>query len=101
MTQKTATLGIRLEINEKEQLAEYITRKSLMSILEQINKGEIRITDKGVDFIGVNTISESVNTCEDCPYMDDLDLAKFNEVCDFKNLDRQKALDRCVQMLWR
>lgn len=46
-------------------------------------------------------IANGVSDCEGCPYIDDLDLSKFNEVCEFKGIDRQKAIDKCVQMLWR
>lgn len=31
----------------------------------------------------------------------DLDMDKFYEVCHEKNIDPQKALDKCTQMLWR
>ena len=101
MTESTKTLGIRLEVRDKEKLQKYLNRESAESILKQIERGEIELTRKGVVFKGVNTISESVNTdCENCPYINDLDMSKFDEVCDFKGIDRQKALDRCVQMLW-
>ena len=102
MTESTKTLGIRLEIKDKEELAKYLTRESAEAILKQIRRGEISITRKGVEFMRVNTESESVNTdCDNCPYINDLDMSKFDEVCDFKGIDRQKALDKCVQMLWR
>lgn len=104
MTERTKTLSIRLNTEDKEKLSKYITRESLESILRQIKRGEIKVTSRGVEILantGVDTISESVNTCEGCPYMDDIDLSKFNEVCEFKGIDRQKAMDKCVQMLWR
>lgn len=126
MTEKTKTLGIRINSEDKDRLAQYITRKSLESILRQIDEGEIEITDRGVKMLknaSVNTIEQSVNTtiertsenqfsktfensgvntdCNNCPYMSDLNMSGFDEVCEFKNIDRQKALDRCVQMLWR
>lgn len=105
MTEKTVILGIRLNKGDKEKLSKYITRESLESILRQIERGEIEIRSKGVVIPSVNTISESVNTedyCKGCEYMENaLDMSKFNEVCEFKGLDRQKALDRCAQMLWR
>ena len=109
MTEATKTLSIRLETKDKEELAKYITRASLEHILRQIKAGKIAITAKGVEFIGVDTISESVNTkdesvhtgCDNCPYINDLNMSGFDEVCDAKGLDRQKALDKCVQMLWR
>lgn len=112
MTEKTVILGIRLNKGDKEKLSKYITRESLESILRQIERGEIEIRSKGVVIPSVNTNSESVNTstksvntedyCKGCEYMENaLDMSKFNEVCEFKGLDRQKALDRCAQMLWR
>lgn len=112
MTEKTKTLSIRLNARDKERLSKYITRGSLESMLRQIECGEIEITPKGVVFSGVDTISKSVNTnltsvntedyCAGCEYMENaLDMEKFNEVCEYKGLDRQKALDRCAQVLWR
>ena len=58
LTTRTATLGIRLNTEDKERLSEYITRESLVSILRQIDSGKIRITDKGVEFIGIETTSK-------------------------------------------
>lgn len=101
MTENTKTLSIRLEIKDREELGKYLNRESAEAILKQIRKKEIVLTKKGVEFIGVDTISESVNTCEDCPYMNDLNMSGFEEVCDYKGIDRQKALDKCVAMLWR
>ena len=127
MTDKTKSFSIRVNTRDKEELAKYITRKSLESILRQIGDGEIEITEEGVVFVGnkgVNTSLEGVNTtierisenqnaekpvidsvntadCENCPYMNDLNMSGFDEVCEFKHIDRQKALDRCVQMLWQ
>lgn len=126
MTEKTKTLGIRINSEDKDRLAQYITRKSLESILRQIDEGEIEITEKGVKMLkntSVNTTEQSVNTtierisenqisetfenvgvntdCDNCPYMNDLNMSGFDEVCEVKNIDRQKALDKCVQMLWR
>ena len=101
MTENTKTLSIRLENKDKEELGKYLNRESAEAILKQIRRKEIVLTKKGVEFIGVDTISESVNTCEDCPYMNDLNMRGFEEVCDYKGIDRQKALDKCVQMRWR
>lgn len=67
MTKKTEILGIRLNTEDKKKIAAYITRKSLESILGQIERGEIEITEKGVTIPTierVNTISENVNTYE-------------------------------------
>ena len=127
MTENTKVLGIRLENDKKERLAKYLNRESAEAMLRQIERGEIDLTLKGVVFKrvnnkqeGVNTtiervsdkntvtervnrISEVVNTldCDNCPYVNDLNMEAFDEVCEFKGIDRQKALDKCVQMLWR
>ena len=126
MTEKTETFGIRLNRGDKKKIAGYITRKSIESILGQIERGEIEITDEGVTILAIdsvntdsdsvnttiervsadsvsgNAVIDSVNTCEGCEYLENaLDMSKFDEVCEFKGLDRQKALDKCVQMLWR
>ena len=103
MTEQTKTLGIRLNNEDKDFLAKYLNRESAESLIRQIKRGEIDLTLKGVEFMRVNTEVESVNTndCDNCPYMNDLDMSKFDEVCEYKGIDRQKALDRCAQMLWR
>lgn len=103
MTELTKTLSIRLETKDKEKLQKYLTRECAENLLRQIERGEIELTPKGAVIKGVNTFSESVNTpdCENCPYMNDLNMEAFDEVCEYKGIDRQKALDRCVQMLWR
>jgi len=129
MTENTKVLSIRLENRDKEELSKYLNRESAESLLRQIQRGEIVLTRKGVELkgvyttsksvntdieavlekikaespviTGVNTNLESVNTCEDCPYMNDLNMDGFNEVCEYKGIDKQKALDKCVQMLWR
>ena len=101
MTEQTKVLGIRLDSTEKDEIAKYINRESVESMFRQIKRGEINITRKGVEIMRVNTFPESVNTCDNCPYINDLDMSSFEEVCDYKGIDRQKALDKCVQMLWR
>lgn len=102
MTELTKTLSIRLENKDKEELQKYLNRESAEALLRQIKRGEIDLTLKGIEFKRVNTISESVNTdCENCPFANDLNMESFDEVCEYKGLDRQKALDKCVQMLWR
>ena len=65
MTDKTKTLGIRINSEDKDKLSKYITRKSLESILRQIDSGEIEITENGVKILqksSVNTNGQSVNT---------------------------------------
>jgi len=108
MTEATKTLSIRLELKDLEELKKHLNRESAEALLRQIRRGEIELTRKGAVFKRVNTIPESVNTleksvntCEDCPYMNDLNMSGFDEVCEYKGIDRQKALDKCVQMLWR
>lgn len=120
---ETKILGIRLKSEDKERLSRYLTRESAESLLRQIDSGEVELTPEGVVIKGVNTTSEGVNStierisgykeaenpviegvntdCENCPYMNDLNMSAFDEVCEFKGIDRQKALDKCVQMLWR
>lgn len=77
MTDKTKVLSVRVPVEVYEKLKDIDLRQ--------------RLTD----------IANDVSDCDGCPYVDDLDMGKFNEVCEFKNIDRQKALDRCVSMLWR
>ena len=104
MTEQTKVLSIRMKTEEKEELAKYLNRESAESLLKQIESGEIELTLKGVIFTGVDTKTESVNTtnCDGCPYIENaLNLSKFDEVCEFKGLNRQQALDKCTQMLWR
>ena len=104
MTENTKVLGIRLNNEDKEYLSKYLNRESAEALLKQIKKGEIDLTLKGAVFTHVNTISESVNTpdCENCEFaFNALDMSGFDEVCEFKGIDRQEALDKCVQMLWR
>jgi len=86
MTEKTETFGIRLNTGDKKKIAQYITRKSLESILGQIERGEIEITDEGVTIPvnnSVNTISESVNTYE----YDDPDGEWVREIAHDLNID--------------
>ena len=128
MTDKTKSFSIRVNTRDKEELAKYITRKSLESMLRQIDNGEIEITDKGVKIVGnkgVNTESESVNTtiepisenedlenteisgvntCEGCPYMEaaeELNTSGYLEACHTQGVDAQKALDKYTQSIWR
>ena len=111
MTELTKTLSIRLSNEDKEYLSKYLNRESAEALLWQIKHGEIDLTLKGVVFKRVNTEPKSVNTpaksvntpdCENCEFaFNALDMTGFDEVCEFKGIDRQKALDKCVQMLWR
>ena len=103
MTEMTKTLSIRLSNEDKAVASKYITRECVEGMIRQMKRGEISLSPKGVVIERVNKISESVNTlnCEECPYVNDLNMDAFDEVCDFKGIDRQKALNKCVEMLWR
>lgn len=124
MTNRTNTLTIRLNTDDRDKLAKYITRKSLESILRQIENGEVEITENGINIgvytstEGVNTtlepisgdeVSESiensgVNTCDGCPYFEaseELDTSNYLEACHTQGVDAQKALDKYTQSMWR
>ena len=104
MTERTKVLAIRLENEDKDYIAKLLSRECVEGMIRQIKRGEISLTPKGVAIERVYTISENVNTldCENCEYaFNALDMSGFDEVCEFKGIDRQKALDKCVQMLWR
>ena len=104
MTDRTKVLAIRLENEDKEYIAKLLSRECVEGMIRQVKRGEIVLSPKGVVIERVNTISENVNTadCENCEYaINALDTSKFDEVCEYKGIDRQKALDRCAQMLWR
>ena len=92
MTDKTTTIGVRIPVELKPYIKEYMTRERLVEIGEMLRSGSVP---------SVNTCDGGVNTCDNCPYFDDLDMSKFNEVCEFKGLDRQQAIDKCASMLWR
>ena len=124
MTELTKTLSIRLMAQDKDYIAKYLNRECVEALIRQIKRGEIELSRKGVVIKGVNTKSNSVNTdiesvlekiktespiipdvntpnCDECPYVNTLNMSAFDEVCEYKGIDRQKALDKCVQMLWR
>lgn len=103
MTEATKVLGIRLENKDKEELQKYLNRESAEALLRQIKRGEITLTRKGVVIERVNMDFEGVNNlkCETCPLVNNLNMEAFDEVCEFKGLDRQEALNKCVMMLWR
>lgn len=73
--------------------------KVLTDVYGLIQKGVLKVEEGHV--VGVNPV-DTADYCKGCEYMENaLDMSKFNEVCEYKGLDRQKALDRCAQMLWR
>lgn len=113
MTDKTAVYSARVPKEIIEVLGGMDKRKVLENIVKMLRSGELERDGDGFKVAkSVDTQSECVYTepksvytedyCKGCEYMENaLDMSKFNEVCEFKGLDRQKALDRCAQMLWR
>lgn len=76
--------------------------KVLTSVYHKIKAGEIDLTDDGVEVKCLSQEPMGIPDCTGCEYLENsLDMSKFNEVCEYKGLDRQKAIDRCAQMLWR
>ena len=100
MTNRTKTLSIRLNTEDKEVLSKYITRESLESILRQIQAGEIEITAEGVVFKRVNTISESVNTDVNTEY-DDPDGEWVREIAHDLNMDVRSFKRKIEQSIRR
>ena len=105
LTDKSKVLTVRVPNEVAEQLEGVNKREILESLVKLRADGRIEVENNQIVVPeGVYTENESVytNDCDGCPYMENaLDMSKFDEVCEFKGLDRQKALDRCVQMLWR
>lgn len=113
MTEKTVIYSARVPKEIVDVLGEIEKRKVLEGVARLISEGYVGIKDGEIVVNSVDTfpmsvdtnITESVDTfdyCKGCEYMENaLDMSKFNEVCEFKDLDKQKALDRCAQMLWR
>ena len=101
MTNKTKTLSIRLNTDDKEVLSKYITRESLESILRQIQAGEIEITAEGVVFKRVNTISESVNTDVNTYDYDDPDGEWVREIAHDLNMDIKSFKRKIEQSIRR
>lgn len=101
MTDKTGIYSARVPKEVIEILGGVDKRKVLETLAEWVVEGDIAIKD-GQLVINASVDTEPINDCDGCPYMKNtLDMSKFDEVCEFKGLDRQKALDKCVQMLWR
>ena len=112
MTEKTAVMTVRVPREVIDTLEGIDRRKMLEKLVKWLNevklvREEDQIVIRGSVYTedkSVYTQDESVytNDCDGCPYIENaLDMSKFNEVCEYKGLDRQKAIDRCVQMLWR
>lgn len=82
---------------------EVTVTRVLMDVYSLIEQGVLEVRDGRV--VGVNPnepVKDTTDYCEGCPYIENaLDMSKFDEVCEFKGLDRQQALNRCAQMLWR
>lgn len=105
MTEKTAVMTVRVPREVIERLEGIDRRKMLETLVKWLNEGKlVREEDQIVIRGSVYTEDKSVytNDCDGCPYVENaLDMSKFDEVCEYKGLDRQKAIDRCAQMLWR
>lgn len=103
MTNKTETFGIRLNTEDKAKIAQFITRKALESILGQIERGEIEITDEGVSIPvieRVNTTSENVNTYVNTEY-DDPDGEWVRDIAHELNIDVRSFKRRIEQSIRR
>lgn len=113
MTEKTAVMTVRVPIEVKEVLEGIDRRKMLETLTKWLIEGDVEKKDGQLAINrSVYTKEESVYTetksvytedyCNGCPYIENaLDMSKFDEVCEYKGYERQKALDKCVQMLWR
>ena len=109
MTDKTVVYTARVPKKVMEIIGDIEKRKVLEGVARLISEGFVGVKDGEIvantSEPSVDTFPVSVDTedyCKGCEYMENaLDMSKFNEVCEYKGLDRQKALDRCAQMLWR
>ena len=107
MTDKTGIYSARVPKEVIDVLGGVGKRKVLETLAEWVVKGDIAKKDgqlvisRSVDTQRESVDTEPINYCEGCPYIENaLDTSKFDEVCEFKGLDRQKAIDKCAQMLW-
>lgn len=87
MTEKTMVMGARVPLKTKLALSDLDLRKFLENVATQRELGVIEIENNE---IVVPEIAEA-----------ELNLDNFFEVCHMKNIDPQKALDKCIQVLWR
>ena len=87
MTEKTLVMGARVPLQTKLALSDLDLRKFLENVATQRELGVIEIENNE---IVVPKMQET-----------ELNMDNFYEVCHMKNIDPQKALDKCTQMLWR
>jgi multimeric flavodoxin WrbA len=86
----------------KEMEYEIPVSRILTDVYRLLKNGNLMVKDGGLEASHDSVEDTHVNYCDGCEYMENaLDMSKFNEVCEYKGLDRQRALDRCAQMLWR
>lgn len=83
---------ISLRVPERVKFDGISVSTLITNLYDEIQRG-------GIEVLGDRIVIPE-NTCDGCPYLG-VNLDKLYEVCEIKNLDPQKALDRCVQMLWR
>lgn len=97
MTDKTVVYTARVPKEVMEIMGDIDKRKVLEGVAKLISEGMLHL--EGGNIV---TVPSVYTDCEGCPYIENaLDMSKFDEVCEYKGLDRQRALDRCAQMLWR
>lgn len=109
MTEKTGIYSARVPKEVLGILGGIEKRKAIEGLARVVSEGFLGIEDGEIvvnaSIPSVDTKTENVDTsdyCEGCPYIENaLDTSKFDEACEFKGLDRQQALNRCAQMLWR
>jgi len=87
LTEKTLVMGARVPLKTKLALSDLDLRKFLENVAAQRELGVIEIEDNEI------VVPET--------FEPDINMDRFYEVCHEKNIDPQKALDKCVQMLWR
>lgn len=87
MTEKTAIIGARVPLKTRQILSDVDLRKLLENLATQRELGVIEITDNE---IVVPEIQEN-----------ELNMDNFYEACHMKNINPQKGLDMCTQMIWR
>lgn len=85
MTDKTKVMAIRVPVSMAEELKNYNLRKLLENIGTLVKFGVIEIVDDEIVM----------------PENTEINLDGFFEVCHDRNIDPQKALDKCVEMLRR
>jgi hypothetical protein len=93
MTDKTGIYSARVPKEVIEGLKGLDRRQAIEGLARLLSNGSVVVR---------NGRLEVEANCNGCPYVEnDLNMDKFDEVCGIKGIDRQKALDMCVQMMWR